>query len=135
MRSRVLRGGARFSGLWTRRKRLLLSFSSKAKNQLTRLSSTGSLTLSDTTASLPKAQLPPTSTPSIRSPRTPRTAPSLTEAQTAVSNFGMRTEIAGLKECSKVGGPITATAFNGDGTLVAYSVTYDWSMGYAFSGP
>lgn len=40
-----------------------------------------------------------------------------------------------LKEYSKVGGPITATAFIGNRALFAYSVTYDWSMRYAFNGP
>ncbi|MCJ1484838.1 Poly(A)+ RNA export protein rae1 [Schaereria dolodes] len=36
-----------------------------------------------------------------------------------------------LKGYPSVGGAITATGFNRDGTLFAYAVSYDWSMGFA----
>jgi mRNA export factor len=32
-------------------------------------------------------------------------------------------------------GPVTTTAFNRDGSLFAYAVGYDWSMGYAANTP
>ncbi|KAJ2355283.1 RNA export factor gle2 [Coemansia sp. RSA 2618] len=35
-----------------------------------------------------------------------------------------------LKVHAKQGGPITATAFNGDGKLFAYALGYDWAQGY-----
>lgn len=34
-----------------------------------------------------------------------------------------------------MGGPITATAFNRNGAIFAYAVSYDWSKGYAFHNP
>ena len=36
---------------------------------------------------------------------------------------------------TSVGGAVTATDFNRDGTLFAYAVGYDWSMGYAKNTP
>lgn len=36
-----------------------------------------------------------------------------------------------LRTFPTVGGSITSTAFNGDGTMFAYAVSYDWSKGYA----
>ncbi|KAI8912912.1 hypothetical protein PhCBS80983_g03163 [Powellomyces hirtus] len=35
-----------------------------------------------------------------------------------------------LKGFNSVGAPITASAFNGDGSIFAYSIGYDWSKGY-----
>ncbi|KAJ5935883.1 hypothetical protein N7454_005181 [Penicillium verhagenii] len=35
-----------------------------------------------------------------------------------------------LKGYPAVGGPISSTAFNHDGTIFAYAVSYDWSKGY-----
>ena len=32
-------------------------------------------------------------------------------------------------------GPITATAFNRDGKLLAYAVSYDWNKGFAYNNP
>lgn len=40
-----------------------------------------------------------------------------------------------LKGHPSVGGPITATSFNRTGSIFAYSVSYDWSKGYAFNNP
>ncbi|TVY42723.1 Nucleoporin [Lachnellula subtilissima] len=40
-----------------------------------------------------------------------------------------------LKGYPSVGAPISATAFNTDGTVFAYAVSYDWHKGYAFNGP
>lgn len=40
-----------------------------------------------------------------------------------------------LKGYPDVGGSITATAFNKDGTIFAYAVCYDWSKGYAANTP
>ncbi|KAF9738357.1 hypothetical protein PMIN06_009883 [Paraphaeosphaeria minitans] len=40
-----------------------------------------------------------------------------------------------LKGYPDVGGSITATAFNKDGNIFAYAVSYDWSKGYAASVP
>ncbi|KAH6669584.1 WD40-repeat-containing domain protein [Halenospora varia] len=40
-----------------------------------------------------------------------------------------------LKGFTDVGGPISATAFNRDGTIFAYAVSYDWSKGHAFNTP
>ena len=34
-----------------------------------------------------------------------------------------------------VGGSISATAFNKDGSIFAYAVSYDWSKGYAHNTP
>jgi mRNA export factor len=38
-----------------------------------------------------------------------------------------------LKASPSVGGPITATAWNNNGSRWAYAVGYDWSKGYAFN--
>ncbi|KAJ2724885.1 RNA export factor gle2 [Coemansia sp. Benny D115] len=35
-----------------------------------------------------------------------------------------------LNQHLKVGGPIVSTAFNGDGSLFAYALGYDWAQGY-----
>lgn len=35
----------------------------------------------------------------------------------------------------RVEGQISATAFNGNGSLFAYAVSYDWSKGYLFNTP
>jgi len=40
-----------------------------------------------------------------------------------------------LKEYRDVGGPISATAFNRNGTIFAYAVSYDWSKGYSHNTP
>ncbi|RJE27112.1 WD40 [Aspergillus sclerotialis] len=40
-----------------------------------------------------------------------------------------------LKAFPAVGGSITSTAFNGDGSIFAYAVGYDWSKGYAHNTP
>jgi len=40
-----------------------------------------------------------------------------------------------LKGFPSAGGAITATDFNRDGTIFAYAVGYDWSMGYAKNTP
>ena len=40
-----------------------------------------------------------------------------------------------LKGYPEVGGTITSTAFNRNGTIFAYAVSYDWSKGYAFNTP
>ena len=40
-----------------------------------------------------------------------------------------------LKGFPEVGGAISATAFNGSGTIFAYAVSYDWSKGYASNTP
>lgn len=40
-----------------------------------------------------------------------------------------------LKVYSSVGAPISATAFNNDGTIFSYAVSYDWSKGYAYNTP
>lgn len=40
-----------------------------------------------------------------------------------------------LKGYPAVGGPITATAFNRQGTVFAYAVCYDWSQGYQKNTP
>lgn len=40
-----------------------------------------------------------------------------------------------LKYSDSVGAPISATAFNKDGTAFAYAVSYDWSKGYAHNSP
>ncbi|TVY57861.1 Nucleoporin, partial [Lachnellula suecica] len=40
-----------------------------------------------------------------------------------------------LKGHTFVGGPISATAFNHDGTVFTYAVSYDWHKGYAFNSP
>jgi mRNA export factor len=40
-----------------------------------------------------------------------------------------------LKGYPTVGGPITATTFNKDGTIFAYAVGYDWSKGYSANNP
>lgn len=40
-----------------------------------------------------------------------------------------------LKGYPSVGAPISATAFNMDGTMFAYAVSYDWHKGYAFNSP
>ncbi|KAF1970525.1 Poly(A)+ RNA export protein-like protein [Bimuria novae-zelandiae CBS 107.79] len=40
-----------------------------------------------------------------------------------------------LKGYPDVGGSITATAFNKDGNIFAYAISYDWSKGYAASTP
>jgi len=42
---------------------------------------------------------------------------------------------ARTKTFASAGGPITATAFNRDGKLLAYAVSYDWNKGYAFNSP
>jgi mRNA export factor len=34
-----------------------------------------------------------------------------------------------------VGGPISATAFNRNGSIFAYAVSYDWSRGYSHNTP
>ncbi|ANB14461.1 RNA export factor GLE2 [Sugiyamaella lignohabitans] len=40
-----------------------------------------------------------------------------------------------LKFSRPVGGTISSTAFNRNGTLFAYAVSYDWSKGYQFNTP
>lgn len=40
-----------------------------------------------------------------------------------------------LKGSPQLEAPITATAFNMDGTMFAYAVGYDWSKGYAYNRP
>jgi mRNA export factor len=40
-----------------------------------------------------------------------------------------------LKAMQKSSQPITATAYNHDGTIFAYSVSYDWSRGHAEHNP
>jgi mRNA export factor len=40
-----------------------------------------------------------------------------------------------LKAFPPVGGSITSTAFNRDGTIFAYAVGYDWSKGYSYNTP
>jgi mRNA export factor len=40
-----------------------------------------------------------------------------------------------LKGYPEVGGSITATSFNHNGTIFAYAISYDWSKGYAFNSP
>jgi len=40
-----------------------------------------------------------------------------------------------LKGYPSVGGPITATAFNRQGTVFAYAVSYDWSQGFQKNTP
>lgn len=40
-----------------------------------------------------------------------------------------------LKGYPEVGGTIPATAFNRNGNIFAYAVSYDWSKGYAFNTP
>ncbi|PSS27381.1 hypothetical protein M430DRAFT_38162 [Amorphotheca resinae ATCC 22711] len=40
-----------------------------------------------------------------------------------------------LKGYPSVGGTISASAFNRDGTIFAYAVSYDWSKGYAANNP
>ncbi|KAJ3022407.1 hypothetical protein HKX48_006224 [Thoreauomyces humboldtii] len=40
-----------------------------------------------------------------------------------------------LKGFPNVGGPVTASAFNGDGTIFAYAVGYDWSKGHEHAKP
>lgn len=40
-----------------------------------------------------------------------------------------------LRGFSPVGGAITATSFNRDGTIFAYAVGYEWSQGYAKNRP
>lgn len=40
-----------------------------------------------------------------------------------------------LKGYPEVGGTISATAFNAQGTIYAYAVSYDWSKGYSFNTP
>jgi mRNA export factor len=40
-----------------------------------------------------------------------------------------------LKGYPEVGGPISTTAFNRNGTIFAYAVSYDWSKGYASNTP
>lgn len=40
-----------------------------------------------------------------------------------------------LKAFKPVGGSITASAFNADGTIFAYGIGYDWSKGYSFNNP
>ncbi|KAG2225976.1 hypothetical protein INT45_002442 [Circinella minor] len=40
-----------------------------------------------------------------------------------------------LKSFANKGGPISTTAFNGNGTIFAYAVSYDWTKGYKFATP
>jgi mRNA export factor len=40
-----------------------------------------------------------------------------------------------LKGYPSVGGTISATAFNKNGSIFAYAVSYDWSKGYATNTP
>jgi hypothetical protein len=40
-----------------------------------------------------------------------------------------------IKGFPPVGAPISATAFNNDGTIFSYAVSYDWSKGYAYNTP
>jgi len=40
-----------------------------------------------------------------------------------------------LKGYPEVGGSISATAFNRNGNIFAYAVSYDWSKGYQFNNP
>jgi len=40
-----------------------------------------------------------------------------------------------LKGYPSVGGTISASAFNKDGTIFAYAISYDWSKGYASNTP
>jgi len=40
-----------------------------------------------------------------------------------------------LKGYPTVGGTISATAFNSNGSIFAYAVSYDWSKGYASNNP
>ena len=40
-----------------------------------------------------------------------------------------------LKAYPNVGGSITSTAFNRDGSVFAYAVSYDWSKGFSFNTP
>lgn len=40
-----------------------------------------------------------------------------------------------LKGYPEVGGSITSTAFNRNGNIFAYAVSYDWSKGYAHNTP
>lgn len=40
-----------------------------------------------------------------------------------------------LSHYQAVGGSITATGYNHNGTLWAYAISYDWSKGYASNNP
>ncbi|CDO56672.1 hypothetical protein DV113_003437 [Geotrichum candidum] len=40
-----------------------------------------------------------------------------------------------LKGFNSVGGPITSTAFNRNGSIFAYAISYDWSKGYQQNTP
>ncbi|PWY66103.1 putative nuclear pore complex protein [Aspergillus heteromorphus CBS 117.55] len=40
-----------------------------------------------------------------------------------------------LKPFPTVGGPITSTGFNHDGSIFAYAVSYDWSKGFRYNTP
>ncbi|KAI9269169.1 WD40-repeat-containing domain protein [Phascolomyces articulosus] len=40
-----------------------------------------------------------------------------------------------LKSFANKGGPISTTAFNRNGTIFAYAVSYDWTKGYKFATP
>jgi mRNA export factor len=50
-------------------------------------------------------------------------------------NFWDKERKCRLKGYQSVGGPISATAFNRNGTLFAYAVSYDWSKGYLYNTP
>lgn len=50
-------------------------------------------------------------------------------------NFWDKESKTRLKTFPGIGGSISATDFNGDGTIFAYAVSYDWHQGYAFNKP
>ena len=39
------------------------------------------------------------------------------------------------KHLTKLGAPVTALAFNRDGSMLAYATGYDWSKGHAENSP
>lgn len=50
-------------------------------------------------------------------------------------NFWDKDSKQRLKAFNNVGGPISATAFNRNGTIFAYTVSYDWSKGHEHYRP
>ncbi|KAJ3003101.1 hypothetical protein HKX48_001951 [Thoreauomyces humboldtii] len=52
-----------------------------------------------------------------------------------VINFWDGSSKQRLKSFANVGGPVTASAFNGDGSIFAYAIGYDWSKGHEHAKP
>ena len=50
-------------------------------------------------------------------------------------NFWDKDARCRLKGYPAVGGSISASAFNRDGTIFSYAVSYDWHKGYATNNP